>query len=238
MIGPSGDVVAEPLSQHWQRPFRTFDLLGLASESGSAPGAGMVWNGHHAWFNSQLVRDFVITKKGKQFARQRPAPSMVGVPMFRLAGLRAHGNAEFSTPAFRMPSAPLWVNANVSWPDQASGCTNFVGCQAYVMVAVHDAGTKAVIPGFEAAKCVIMDADGPMLPLRWAGSMDIANQLVTLRVYFRESVVYAIGVGNDTRLHTDDSSAAVATQADSDLSSSPQLIEPLALAGVAGNAPK
>ena len=77
------------------------------------------------------------------------------------------------------------------------------------MVAVHDAATKAVIPGFEEDKCVITDADGPMLPLRWAGSTDIAGRLVTLRVYFRESVVYAIGTGNDTRLRTDDSSAAV-----------------------------
>ena len=99
-----------------------------------------------------------------------------------------------------MPSAPLWVNANVRWPDQASGCTNIIGCQAYVMVAVHDAATKAVIPGFEEDKCVITDAAGPMLPLRWAGSTDIAGRLVTLRGYFRESVVYAIGTGNDTRL--------------------------------------
>ena len=44
--------------------------------------------------------------------------------------------------------------------------------------------------------------------------MDIAGQLVTLRVYFRESVVYAIGTGNDTRLHTDDSSAAVPAWSD------------------------
>ena len=37
------------------------------------------------------------------------------LPMFRIAGLYAPANAEFSTQEFTMPSEPLWLNAAARW---------------------------------------------------------------------------------------------------------------------------
>ena len=41
--------------------------------------------------------------------------SVYTLPMFRIAGLYAPANAEFSTAAFTMPSEPLWLNAAARW---------------------------------------------------------------------------------------------------------------------------
>jgi hypothetical protein len=42
-----------------------------------------------------------------------------------------------------------------------------MGCAAYIMVAVLDAATGVVIPGFERENCILKNASGTRLPLSW-----------------------------------------------------------------------
>ena len=86
------------------------------------------------------------------------------MPLYRVAGIRAPANGEFSTRSFVMPAAGLWLNADAHWtlpphvqmieqgdagPD-CKVCSKTclracfgkhkcdIGCQAYIMAELQD----------------------------------------------------------------------------------------------------
>ena len=65
------------------------------------------------------------------------------LPQFRIGGIYAPANGEFSTQAFRIPSTPLWVNVVAQWfgglPSHHGGGGCDEGCNAYFFCAVLDA---------------------------------------------------------------------------------------------------
>ena len=141
------------------------------------------------------------------------------LPMHRIAGLYAPANGEISTPVFTMPSMPMNANADVRWHgmlnttyDGTRGCDE--GCAAYLFAAVLDASTGKEIPGYGVNESnVQMNVDGLNLPLLWqkknnaseysvrssnnvnnlVGTTALAGRRVRLRLYFRDSTIYAVG---------------------------------------------
>ena len=131
------------------------------------------------------------------------------LPQFRVAGLYAPANAEFSTPAFALPapsaaattasqggSCQLTVNAEAKWGAllQTGGCDE--GCAAYLLAELRDASTDKPLPGFERDSFVpIMNATGLALPLLWNNTpaLPTGGEPVSLRLYFRDATVYSIG---------------------------------------------
>jgi hypothetical protein len=65
--------------------------------------------------------------------------------------------------------------------------------QSYVMAAVLDE-KGAIIPGFEAEKCVIRNEDRCDIPLKWAGASarQLAGKTIRLRFYLRSACIYAV----------------------------------------------
>ena len=126
---------------------------------------------------------------------------MYELPLYRLAGLYAPANGEFTTPGFVFPtSGRLWLNADVSWGGSpvTGGCDE--GCAAYVMVELQDASTGLVMQGFERTGCKLMNTTGLRLPLNWkrgsAAGGAIAGREVVARVFFRDAIVYALGASS------------------------------------------
>ncbi len=127
---------------------------------------------------------------------------VLGVPLYRVAGLYAPANGVFTTKSFAMPTK-LYINADVHWEGYELGDENRTcdeGCAAYLMAALHSIGpngTTSVIAGFEAERCIILNADGLRIPLEWKNSHDttgasLAGKEVALRIYFREAKIYAV----------------------------------------------
>ena len=135
-----------------------------------------------------------------------------GLDLYRLAGLYSPGNGEISTPAFSMPSGPLWLNADAHWYgdnrvlDPAGVANADEGRQAYVQVAVHEVVTTTeadtsttttdkLIPGYSQDNCILTNVTGLKIPLRWAGNPTPIKPgtQVQLRLYFRDATVYAVG---------------------------------------------
>ena len=71
------------------------------------------------------------------------------------------------------------------------------GCQAYLMVEMRDADGRAVVGGRSRDKCVMLDVDDTQLPLKWENvSEPVAlGTRVTLRIYFRDATIFAVGSG-------------------------------------------
>lgn len=129
-----------------------------------------------------------------------------GVPEARLAGLSAASNAEFTSAPFAFPAGGrLWLEADALWGEKpqvgrewcAGGCNGVGGSDeahaAYVMVELLDASTKAVVPGYERAGCIITNKAGT-LPLAWANASALpAGRVVRARVFWRDAIVYALG---------------------------------------------
>jgi hypothetical protein len=130
------------------------------------------------------------------------------LPMFRIAGIYAPANGEFSTSAFTVPAtSPVWVNADVSWHgmlnttfDGVRGCDE--GCAAYLFAAVLDADTGAEIAGYGVNETVAkMNIDGLRLVLQWrdgatgevVDTTSLGGRRVRLRLYFRDATVFAVG---------------------------------------------
>lgn len=71
--------------------------------------------------------------------------------------------------------------------------------QAYIMVEMRDAAGDAVVGGRTRDKCVLLDVDGAQIPLKWEGEEAHApvavGTRVTLRVFFRDATIYAVGSG-------------------------------------------
>lgn len=177
-IGPSnGDIAALPMSEAWRRPFRSQP----ARDSRWFGEGGMIFRDHHVWYNKQ-------------------SRELLGLPAYRLAGYRSVANSEFSTHVFKVPPKPLWVNADVHWDGTTDGPSFggcFEGCAAYLMVAVLNGTTDAVLPGYEERRCVMMNVDSTRLMLAWNGSKPLHEQHVgesiRLRLFYRDATVFAVG---------------------------------------------
>lgn len=57
--------------------------------------------------------------------------------------------------------------------------------------------TGATVPGYERAKCTMMNVDGLRVPIAWKGALPAAapkaGAQVRLRFYFRDATIYAFG---------------------------------------------
>ena len=113
---------------------------------------------------------------------------LLGLPEDRISYVGARANGEFSTKPFPMPAADLLLNAASPAPDRP-----FARDQAYVMVAVLDE-KGAVIPGFDAEKCLIRNEDRSDIPLRWsaASAGQLAGRTIRLRFFLRSANIYAV----------------------------------------------
>jgi hypothetical protein len=100
-----------------------------------------------------------------------PGQPAMGVPLYRLVGMFAPANAEFSTVAFAWPAqgaAALTLNAAARWGrDSATVEKCDEECAAYLMVEVQQARSGEAVPGYEREKCLLTDVDSLALPLRW-----------------------------------------------------------------------
>lgn len=137
--------------------------------------------------------------------------SVFTLPLYRIAGIFAPANGEFSTPAFTVPKTPMWLNADAPWHsklrtvyDGVQGCDE--GCAAYVFATVLDAATGHELAGYGVGQAIVMtNTSGLRLPLRWHatggnGTVDtaaIVGRSVRLRLYFRDATVYAVGAGDE-----------------------------------------
>ena len=153
---------------HWERPGRDVNALGDAF-----PG------------NARITHNPMII--GGQFLFHF-GNHLVGMKQDRISYVGARANAEFSTTLFAMPQGDLLLNAAVPSPERA-----FAAQQAYVRVAVLDE-KGAVVPGFEAEKCLIQNDDDIDLPLLWAGrsARELAGQKIRLRFQLRSANIYAV----------------------------------------------
>ncbi|MHB8898632.1 MAG: hypothetical protein ACYC6Y_07790 [Thermoguttaceae bacterium] len=113
---------------------------------------------------------------------------LLGMPKDRISYVGSRANGEFSTKPFAMPAADLLLNAACPSPDRP-----FAKDQAYVMVAVVDE-QGAVVPGFEAEKCVIRGENRVDIRLAWKGvsTGQLAGKTVGLRFFFRSANLYAV----------------------------------------------
>jgi hypothetical protein len=118
----------------------------------------------------------------------RQGTNLLGLPEDRISGVSARANGEFSTKPFSMPPADLLLNAAVPAPERP-----YAKQRAYVTVAALD-DKGLVIPGFEAAKCVIRNEDRRDIPLMWgaASARQLAGRTIRLRFCLGGSTVYAV----------------------------------------------
>jgi len=153
---------------HWERPYRGVNALGDAF-----PGVPCVTH------NPMVINGDLLFHFGNR---------LYGMRQDRISFVGARANAEFSTMPFQMPQADLLLNAAVPAPDR-----RFAANQAYVMAAVVD-DKGAVVPGFEAEKCVIQRADAIDVPLQWDGkpARPLAGRTIRLRFYLRGANIYAV----------------------------------------------
>ena len=124
---------------------------------------------------------------------------LLGLPEDRISFVSARANGEFSTKSFRMPAADLFLNAATPAPGRTLEAQSyFASGQAYVMVAVQDE-TGSVIPGFEAERCVIRNADRRDILLKWGevSARQLAGKGVRLRFFLRSANIYAVTAGNN-----------------------------------------
>lgn len=126
---------------------------------------------------------------------------VIGLPLYRLVGMRARSNAVAETLPFAWPGA-LWLNVAAGWygyrkeatslAERQRGCNE--GCAAYVMAELLDAATGHVLAGYERSRKVYHDVDSTHLKLEWPAAAPIARgAAVRLRLFFRDATIYAIG---------------------------------------------
>ena len=184
-IGPAdGNLSSQPMATAWQRPFRS-----QTKKYGTGFGeGGILFRDWHVWY----------------YKTER---ALLGIPAYRLAGVRSMANSEFSTLTFEVPTTPLWVNADVSWASdpQNSVTTCYGGCAAYLMVAVLDASNDETLPGYEHSRCVMMNVSSTRLALVWQGAGPLheqhAGRLVRLRMFYREATIFAVGTSEHSPQH-------------------------------------
>jgi hypothetical protein len=152
----------------WERPGRNVNALG-----DTFPGNARITH------NPMIINGQILFHFGNH---------LVGMKQDRISYVGARANAEFSTMPFPMPQGDLLLNAAVPSPDRACATQ-----QAYIMVAVLDE-KGAVVPGFEAEKCLIKNDDKRDLPLVWNGksARERAGRTISLRFYMRSANIYAV----------------------------------------------
>ena len=157
----------------WSRPYKRFRAVPHDVWLMSQP---VVYNEQHVWVSDTGVYT---------------------LPKYRVAGVYAPANGEFSTRLFTLGAGginSLYMNADAHWHGNivTGGCDE--GCAAYVMVELQDEHGM-VLPGFERNKCTLMNVDDINIGLKWAGSPTppAPGTPVKLRVYFRDATIYAIG---------------------------------------------
>lgn len=131
-----------------------------------------------------VINGMILFPRGKM---------LLGLQEDRISGVGARANAEFSTKAFTAPEADLELNAAVPSPDRP-----FSKDQSYVIAAVLDE-KGAVIPGFEAKKCVVRNEDRRDIPLKWSGVFTgrLAGKTIRLRFCLRSAHIYAVTAKGD-----------------------------------------
>ena len=132
--------------------------------------------------------------------------SWLGLMNWRVGGLYAPGNAEFTTAPFAVPEQGyLWLDMDSRWGASATSCLSAYGeqCQGYITVELLPPTGSTPIPGYEKEHCQLARFHGSEqgMPLTWAGTdrkppPPVAGQVVRARIYLRDSTVYAIGAGN------------------------------------------
>jgi hypothetical protein len=152
----------------WERPYRGVNAVG-----DSFPGVVCITH------NPLLIDGLILFHFGNQ---------LLGMQQDRISYVGARANAEFTTVPFQMPAADLQLNAAIPSPERP-----FAGQQAYVMAAVVD-DQGQIVPGYEPEKCVLQNADGVDLPLRWNGqsARDLAGRTLSLRFFLRSASIYAV----------------------------------------------
>jgi len=152
----------------WNRPYRGINAL------------GDVFPGKFCITHNPMVIDGILLF---HFGNQ-----LLGMKEDRISFVGARANAEFDTRRFMMPAGDLCLNASVPSTDRS-----FATKQAYVMAAVLDEKGN-VVPGYEAEKCIIENADKTDLPLRWGdkSARELAGRSIGLRFYLRSANIYAV----------------------------------------------
>jgi len=156
-----------PDGVHWERPARGINSLEVFPRVPRLETHPLVVNGRILFLRGRML---------------------LGIPEDRISCVQARANGEFSTAKFAMPSADLVANLSVPSPERP-----FAKDQAYLMVAVLDEHGQ-VIPGFEAAKCVIRAVDRPDAPIQWGdrSARELAGRQVQLRFFLRSASLYAV----------------------------------------------
>jgi len=202
MVGPRTtftELTKQPLAASWKRDFRRFANNRFSSLSPVHEESELY---AHGPITFGANRSMVWLHRGSKTGR---GIQLIGVPEFRLAGMYAPANAEFTTGALRTKGARdrIWLSFDAHWtasvpdappPHHAAFSDCDEGCAAYVMVALLDAASGAVVPGFEKERCVHMNANEQRLHLLWQ-TRSPPPGTYKLRIYFRDAVVYATGVG-------------------------------------------
>eukprot|EP01045_Picozoa_sp_COSAG04_P020771 COSAG04_NODE_2165_length_4644_cov_3.313022_2_plen_861_part_00 len=171
----------------WQRFWRTSRVLGPHSALNHAP---LHW------------RDPVMNTSSLLWAVDG---QWMHVPAWRVGGVYSPANAQFTTESLLAPgpAAPLTLNADALWQVTADKCDSLKElCQAYVMVEVLRNNSNAVVPGFEAGKCVVAGVDVHEHVLRWGNQTTEsipAQTPIRLRVTMRDAVLYSIGMAVASR---------------------------------------
>jgi hypothetical protein len=142
--------------------------------------------------------------------------------MYRISGIYAPANGEFSTAAFDYPAGGVYVNAEATWQGGTvtGGCDE--GCNAYIFAELLDANTGAPIAGYTRNESEpMMNVTGIKLPLRWKGTeatkaaeakgvtsnanakpkpcvlgvpgCPVVGHPVQLRLFFRDATIFAVG---------------------------------------------
>lgn len=189
-IGPRVDQDIT-LSANWRRPF--FDTKAFPGHDHYAMAQPLLFEG-------PVGRELASSDHDAVFHIWVSNAQVYGLPKHRISGLYAAANGAFSTPPFALPGEDhyIYINANVSWPSHhgdhsgnPEGCDE--GCAAYLMAELLDTNGN-VFPGYSRDQCIILNHDGLELPLQWKGAIPLlGGTAVTLRVYFRDSIIYSVG---------------------------------------------
>lgn len=153
------------LIHHHIRPYKRFRVVPHDVWLMSQP---VVYNNMHVWVSDSGVYT---------------------VPLYRISGIYAAGNGQFSTRVFTLGetgTSAFYMNLDASWqgniitggcdeglffkdmytPWRCDGCNR---CAAYVMVELQNASSGTVLPGYERGNCILMNTTDTHAPLRWKG---------------------------------------------------------------------
>lgn len=123
-----------------------------------------------------------LTREGmlRFYERDRVITS---IPEGRIFFATGRGNAEFSTPVFKMPNGGLSLEADVRFKpyEDETGL-------AYLMAELRNADGET-LPGYERQNCLLDNVDARNLKLKWGDKTgsEFGGEEVRLRFYFRDA---------------------------------------------------